>query len=48
MSRPQRRLARRAAIAVFAGLFAPVLVIALVTAGPLRNQIVEFPHALPG
>jgi len=38
----------RAAIAVFAGLFASVFAIVLITAGPLWDQIVEFVHALPG
>jgi predicted PurR-regulated permease PerM len=38
----------RAALAVFAGLFASVFAIVLVTAGPLWDQIVEFVHALPG
>src|SRR3954453_17790423 len=38
----------RAALAVFAGLFAAVFAIVLVTAGPLWDQIVEFVHALPG
>jgi predicted PurR-regulated permease PerM len=37
----------RAALAVFAGLFASVFAIVLVTAGPLWDQIVEFVHALP-
>jgi predicted PurR-regulated permease PerM len=36
-----------AALAVFAGLFASVFVIVLVTAGPLWDQIVEFVQALP-
>jgi predicted PurR-regulated permease PerM len=38
----------RAALAVFAGLFASVFAIVLVTAGPLWDQIVEFVDALPG
>ena len=38
----------RAALAVFAGLFASVFALVLVTAGPLWDQIVEFVHALPG
>jgi predicted PurR-regulated permease PerM len=38
----------RAAVAVFAGLFASVVVIVLVTAGPLWDQIKEFIQALPG
>ena len=38
----------RAALAVFAGLFASVFAIVLITAGPLWEQIVEFVHALPG
>ena len=38
----------RAALAVFAGLFASVFAIVLITAGPLWDQIVEFVHALPG
>jgi predicted PurR-regulated permease PerM len=38
----------RAALAVFAGLFASVFAIVLVTAGPLWDQIVEFVNALPG
>jgi predicted PurR-regulated permease PerM len=38
----------RAALAVFAGLFASVVAIVLITAGPLWDQIVEFVHALPG
>ena len=37
----------RAAVAVFAGLFASVVVIVLVTAGPLWDQITEFIQALP-
>jgi predicted PurR-regulated permease PerM len=36
-----------AALAVFAGLFASVFVIVLVTAGPLWDQITEFVHSLP-
>ena len=36
-----------AALAVFAGLFVAVLVIAIVTAGPLWDQIVEFVNELP-
>jgi predicted PurR-regulated permease PerM len=38
----------RAALAVFAGLFASVFAIVLVTAGPLWDQIKEFVDALPG
>jgi predicted PurR-regulated permease PerM len=38
----------RAALAVFAGLFASVFAIVLITAGPLWEEIVEFVHALPG
>jgi predicted PurR-regulated permease PerM len=38
----------RAALAVFAALFASVFVLVLVTAGPVWDQIVEFVHALPG
>ena len=37
----------RAALAVFAGLFASVFAIVLVAAGPLWDEIVEFVHALP-
>jgi predicted PurR-regulated permease PerM len=37
-----------AALAVFAALFAAAVVLVLVTAGPLWDQIVEFFHALPG
>ena len=37
----------RAALAVFAALFASVSAIALVTAGPLWDQIVDFVHELP-
>jgi predicted PurR-regulated permease PerM len=37
----------RAALVVFAGLFASVFAIVLVTAGPLWDQIVEFVNALP-
>jgi predicted PurR-regulated permease PerM len=36
-----------AALAVFAALFAAVLVIAIVTAGPVWDQIVEFVNQLP-
>src|SRR3954464_5568883 len=36
-----------AALAVFAGLFAAVFVIVLVTAGPLWDQITEFVQSLP-
>jgi predicted PurR-regulated permease PerM len=38
----------RASVAVFAGLFASVVVIVIVTAGPLWDQIKEFIQALPG
>jgi predicted PurR-regulated permease PerM len=38
----------RASVAVFAGLFASVVVIVIVTAGPLWDQIKEFIEALPG
>jgi predicted PurR-regulated permease PerM len=38
----------RAALAVFAALFAAVVVLAVVTAGPVWDQIVGFVHALPG
>ena len=38
----------RASLAVFAGLFASVFVIVLITAGPLWDQIKEFIEALPG
>jgi predicted PurR-regulated permease PerM len=37
----------RAALAVFAGLFAAVVAIVLVTAGPLWSEIVDFVHELP-
>jgi predicted PurR-regulated permease PerM len=37
----------RAALVVFAGLFASVFAIVLVTAGPLWDQIVEFVNELP-
>src|SRR5687767_11384177 len=37
----------RAALAVFAGLFAAVLALVIVTAGPLWDQIVEFVGQLP-
>lgn len=37
----------RAAVAVFAALFAAVIAIVLVTAGPLWDQIVDFVHHLP-
>ena len=37
----------RAALAVFAALFASVVAIVLVTAGPVWDQIVEFVHSLP-
>jgi predicted PurR-regulated permease PerM len=37
----------RAALATFAGLFAAVFAIVLVTAGPLWDQIVDFVHELP-
>jgi predicted PurR-regulated permease PerM len=37
----------RAALAVFAALFAGVVAIVLVTAGPLWDQIVEFVNELP-
>ena len=38
----------RAALAVFAALFASVFVLVLVTAGPLWDQIKEFIQSLPG
>src|SRR4051794_32672854 len=38
----------RAALVVFAGLFASVFTLVLVTAGPVWGQIVEFLKALPG
>jgi predicted PurR-regulated permease PerM len=38
----------KAALVVFAALFASVLAIAIVTAGPVWDQIVEFVEALPG
>jgi len=38
----------RAALAVFAALFAAVFVLVLVTAGPVWDQIVEFVNAIPG
>lgn len=38
----------RAALAVFAGLFASVFALVLVTAGPVWSQIVDFIEALPG
>jgi predicted PurR-regulated permease PerM len=38
----------KAALAVFAALFASVLAIVIVTAGPVWDQIVEFVEALPG
>ena len=38
----------KAALAVFAALFAAVFVLVLVTAGPVWDQIVEFVHAIPG
>jgi predicted PurR-regulated permease PerM len=38
----------KAALAVFAALFASVAGIAIVTAGPFWDQIVEFVNALPG
>jgi predicted PurR-regulated permease PerM len=37
-----------AALTVFAGLFASVFVLVLVTAGPVWEQIVEFVEAIPG
>ena len=37
----------RAAVAVFAALFAAVIALVLVTAGPLWDQIVDFVHELP-
>ena len=37
----------RAALVVFAALFASVFVLVLVTAGPVWDQIVEFVHSLP-
>jgi predicted PurR-regulated permease PerM len=37
----------RAAVAVFAGLFAAVVALVVVTAGPVWDEIVEFVHALP-
>jgi len=38
----------RAALVVFAGLFASVFALVLATAGPVWDEIVEFVHALPG
>jgi predicted PurR-regulated permease PerM len=38
----------RAALSVFAALFASVLVLVVVTAGPVWSEIVDFAHALPG
>jgi predicted PurR-regulated permease PerM len=38
----------RAAVAVFAALFAALVAIVIVTAGPVWDEIVEFVHALPG
>src|SRR5215211_2640565 len=38
----------RAAVAVFAALFATVVALVVVTAGPVWDEIVEFVHALPG
>jgi predicted PurR-regulated permease PerM len=38
----------KAALVVFAALFASVLAIVIVTAGPVWDQIVEFVEALPG
>lgn len=38
----------RAALAVFAALFASVFVLVLVTAGPVWDQIVQFVNAIPG
>ncbi len=38
----------RAALVVFAGLFASVLALVLVTAGPVWGEIKEFIRALPG
>ena len=38
----------KASLAVFAGLFAAVFVLVILTAGPVWDQIVEFVHALPG
>jgi predicted PurR-regulated permease PerM len=38
----------RAALAVFAALFASVFVLVILTAGPVWDQIVEFVNALPG
>ena len=38
----------KAALAIFAALFAAVFVLVLVTAGPVWEQIVEFVHAIPG
>jgi predicted PurR-regulated permease PerM len=37
----------RAALTVFAGLFAGVFALVLVTAGPVWNEVVGFVHALP-
>src|SRR3954469_3169612 len=37
----------RAAVAVFAGLFAGVTAIVLAAAGPVWGEIVDFVHALP-
>jgi predicted PurR-regulated permease PerM len=37
----------RASLVVFAGLFAAVFALVLVTAGPVWTEIVEFVHALP-
>jgi predicted PurR-regulated permease PerM len=38
----------RAAVAVFAGLFAAVVALVIVAAGPVWDEIVDFVHALPG
>jgi len=38
----------RAALVVFAALFAAVFVLVLVTAGPVWEEIVDFIHAVPG
>src|SRR3954454_10856731 len=38
----------KAAVAVFAALFASVFAIVVVTAGPVWDEIVDFVHALPG
>jgi predicted PurR-regulated permease PerM len=37
----------RAALVVFAGLFASVTALVIVTAGPVWDQVVEFVHSLP-